>query len=123
MTANKPTSETLLLKDHFFTTGRIPPVKNGPFRLDLFSFFLLDSSGLSSYRQSSRFYCFCALPRGGLCEGVLLYCSRKSASSSVIRAFWGAIRVSLATNLLPSGLVALGLAESRQSYVRGVALS
>ena len=33
-----------------------------------------------------------------------------------------AMRASLATNLRPSGLVALGLAESRQSYVRGVAL-
>ena len=32
-------------------------------------------------------------------------------------------RASRATNLRPSGLVALGLAESRQSYVRGVALS
>ena len=34
-----------------------------------------------------------------------------------------ATRTSLATNLRPSGLVALGLPESRQSYVRGVALS
>ena len=34
-----------------------------------------------------------------------------------------ATRASLATNFRPSGLVALGLAESRQSYVRGVALS
>ena len=33
-----------------------------------------------------------------------------------------ATRASRATNLRPSGLVALGLAESRQSYVRGVAL-
>ena len=30
---------------------------------------------------------------------------------------------SRATNFRPRGLVALGLAESRQSYVRGVALS
>ena len=34
-----------------------------------------------------------------------------------------ATRASRATNLRPSELVALGLAESRQSYVRGVALS
>ena len=34
-----------------------------------------------------------------------------------------AMRASRATNLRPGGLVALGLAESRQSYVRGVALS
>ena len=33
------------------------------------------------------------------------------------------MRASRATNLRPGGLVALGLAESRQSYVRGVALS
>ena len=34
-----------------------------------------------------------------------------------------ATRASRATNPRPSGLVALGLAESRQSYIRGVALS
>ena len=34
-----------------------------------------------------------------------------------------ATRASRSTNLRPSGLVALGLAESRQIYVRGVALS
>ena len=34
-----------------------------------------------------------------------------------------ATRASCATNLCPSGLVALGSAESRQSYVRGIALS
>ena len=34
-----------------------------------------------------------------------------------------ATRTSRATNLRPIGLVALGLAKSRQSYVRGVALS
>ena len=34
-----------------------------------------------------------------------------------------ATRASGATNLGPSGFVALGLAESRQSYIRDVALS
>ena len=34
-----------------------------------------------------------------------------------------ATRASRTTNLRPSGLVALGLAESRHSYVRGVVLS
>ena len=34
-----------------------------------------------------------------------------------------ATRASLAMNLRPRGLAALGLAESLQSYVRGVALS
>ena len=51
-------------------------------------FFRLDSSGPSSYRQSSRLYSFCALPRGGWCEGALLYGSRKSVGSSVLRAFF-----------------------------------
>ena len=51
------------------------------------TFFRLNSSG-PSYRQSSRFYSFCALPRGGWCEGVLLYGSRKSVGSSVHRAFF-----------------------------------
>ena len=34
-----------------------------------------------------------------------------------------ATRASRATDLRPSGLVVLGFAESRQSYVRGIALS
>ena len=38
------------------------------------TFFRLDSFG-PSYHQSSRFYSFCALRRGGWCEGVLLYSS------------------------------------------------
>ena len=37
--------------------------------------------------------------------------------------FSRATRASLATNLRPSGLVALGLAKSRQSCVRGVSFS
>ena len=58
-----------------FLRSRIPPVENGPFRLY--------SSGTSvepisySYRQSSRLYSFGALPRGGWCEGVLLYSRRE----------------------------------------------
>ena len=50
-------------------------------------FFRLDSS-CPSYRQSSRFYSSCTLPRDGWCEGVLLYGSRKSIGSSVLRAFF-----------------------------------
>ena len=66
-----------------FIHSRIPPVENGPFRLDFFStgFFW------SSCRQSSRFCSFRALPRGGWCEGVLLYSSRQSVGSSVLRVF------------------------------------
>ena len=41
-----------------------------------------------TYRQSSRFYSYCAFPRGGWCVGVLLYGSRKSVGSSVLRAFF-----------------------------------
>ena len=50
-------------------------------------FFRLDSCH-PFYRQSSRFYNLCALPRGGWCDGVLLYGSRKSVGSSVVRAFF-----------------------------------
>ena len=58
------------------------------------TFFRPDSSDPSSYSQSSRFYSFCALPRGGGCEGVLLYCcmaveNRLAALSAVFRAFFG----------------------------------
>ena len=49
--------------------------------------FRLDSAG-PSYRQPSRFHSFCALSRGGWCEGVLLYGTRKSVGSSVLRAFF-----------------------------------
>ena len=51
------------------------------------TFFRLDSSG-PSYRQSSRFYSSCALPRDGWCEGVLLYDTRNSVGSSVLRAIF-----------------------------------
>ena len=64
-----------------FLHRRIPPVENGPFRLDFFfptRFFL---SFLSSVE--SMFY----FPRDGWCEGVLLYGSRKSVDSAVLRAF------------------------------------
>ena len=44
----------------------------------------------------------------------------KSVGSSVLRVFSAS---NGSTNLRPNELVALGLAESRQSYVRGVALS
>ena len=52
----------------------------------------------------------------------MLYSRRnaKSVGSSVLRAFSAS---NGSTNLRPSELVALGLAESRQSYVRGAALS
>ena len=107
-----------------FLHSRIPPVENGPFRPDFFStgLFRLDSSGPSSYRQSSRFYSFCTLPRGGggWCEGVLLYGARNSVGSSVRRAF-------LASNACftrdePSSKRAGGVRLSRKPP-RGVALS
>ena len=85
------------------------------------TFFLLDYFG--PYYQSSRFYSCCALPSGGCCEGVLLYGSRKSLAALCFAPFSRAVRASRATNFRPSGLVPLGLAKSRQSYVRGVALS
>ena len=51
-------------------------------------FFRLYSS--DPYRQSSRFFSFCALPRGVWCEQILLYGSRKSVGSCLLpllRAF------------------------------------
>ena len=51
------------------------------------TWFRLDSSGLSSYSQSNRFYRLCALPIGGWCKGVMLYGTRKSVGTSVLRAF------------------------------------
>ena len=82
--------------------------------------FRLDSSGPSSSRQSSRFNSFCAFPRGGRCEGVLVYGTPKSVGSSVLRAFFAS---NACFTRDEPWLVALGLVESRQSYVGGVALS
>ena len=74
----KSTAQTNQQLGHFLYS-RIPPVENDPFRLD--------SSGPSSYRQSSRFCIFCALPKGGWCEEVVLYGARNSVGSSMLRAF------------------------------------
>ena len=82
--------------------------KTAPFD---WTFFRLESSGPSSYRQSSRFNGFCALPRGGWCEGVLLYGSRNRLAAVCFASNGSA-------NPRPSELVALGLAESRQSFSR-----
>ena len=54
------------------------------------------------------------------------YCRKAVENRLVAQCFARsprATRASRATNPRPSGLAALGLAESRQSYVRGVALS
>ena len=93
-------------------------------------FFRLDSSEPSS-RQSSRFYSFCALPRGGWCEGVLLYGTRKSVGSSVLRAFFASNACFTRDELSSKRVGGVGLsrkppklrsfwhsAESRQSYSR-----
>ena len=84
------------------------------------TFLRLDSSGPSSYRQSSLFHVFVLVVEA---VGVREYCCRlqqwKSAGSSVLRAFSASNGWANPRPLL----VALGLAESRQSYVRGVALS
>ena len=75
--------------------------------------FRLDSSGPSSYRQSSRFYSFWALPRGGWCKGVLLYCCMAVENRLAALCF---ARSSRATRDEPSSKRVGG-------YVRGVALS
>ena len=59
-------------------------------------------------------------------RGVLPYCCM-AVENRLAALFFArstrATHASRATNLRPSGLVAFGLAESRQSYVRGAALS
>ena len=106
-----------IFQGHFFYS-RIPSIENSSFRLDFFS------TGFSClYRQSGRFYTFCALLRGGSCEGVLLYGSRKSVGSYVIRVFSASNACSRSRSPRPSELVAFGLAESRLSYLGGVAFS
>ena len=58
--------------------------------------------------------------------GVREYCCMAVESRLAALCFAGssrATRASRATNLRPSGLVALSLAERRQSYIRGVTLS
>ena len=58
--------------------------------------------------------------------GVREYCCMAVGNRLAALCFacsWRATRASLAISPRSSGLVALGLAESSQSYVRGVALS
>ena len=74
------------------------------------TFLRLDSSGPSSYRQSSRFYSFCVLPRGCWCEGVLLCCCMAVENRLAALRFARyprATRASRATNPRPGALVAL----------------
>ena len=80
------------------------------------TFCRLDSSDPSSYRQSSRFYSFCAFPRGGWCEGVLLYGSRKWVGSSVLRALSASNACFALDGPSSQRVGGFGLAESRQSY-------
>ena len=82
------------------------------------TFFRPDSSGPSSYRQSSRFYTFCVLPRGG--------CVRKFCCRAV-EIGWQLcasrfLREQRLDEPRPSELMALGFAESRQSYSTFVGL-
>ena len=106
--------------------SQTPPVENGPFPLD---FFRLDSSGPSTDSSRVDFIVFMLLLEAvGVRE---YYCSTSECQSKigyqVCQLCFGhsswATRVSRATSLCPSGSVALSLAESRQSYARGVALS
>ena len=83
-----PSTAMIILRQ--FLTVRFRQSKTALFD---WTFFRLDSSGPASYRQWSRFYSFCALPRGGWCKGVLLYCcmaveNRLAALSAVRRAFF-----------------------------------
>ena len=105
------------------TANRKRPFSTGFF----WPFFLSSVEPIScSYRQSNRYYSFCALLRGGWCEGVLLYISRNrlaaqcfalssraTARRARVRAswwLWAKPKAATAT------FVELHSAESRQSY-------
>ena len=80
------------------------------------TFFRLDSSGPSSYRQSSQFNSFCALPGGGWCEGVLTYCcmaveNRLAALSAVLRAFFASNACSARDELSSKRVGGVGLSR------------
>ena len=94
-----------------FLHSRIPPVENGPFRLE--------SSG-PSYRQSSGFIVFVIFLE---VVGVREYCCTAVEIGWQLCASRAFSASNGSTNPRRSELVAFGLAESRQSYVRGVALS
>ena len=105
---------------HACLHSRIPPVENGPLRLDFFYLILLV---LLLIVSRVDFIVFVLLLEA---VGVRGYCCMAIENRLAALCFGcssRATRASRATNLRPSGLVALGLAESRQSYVRGVALS
>ena len=92
--------------------SRIPPVENGLFCDWIFFYWILLVLLIVS-RVDFRFYSFCALPWGDWCEGASCW------QLSVLRAFSAS---NGSTNPSPSELVALDLAESRQSYGRRVTL-
>ena len=87
------------------------------------TFYRLDSSGPIFIVSRVDFIVF---PRFLEAVGVGEHCPMAVESrlaALCFARFSRATHASRATKLRPSGLVALGLAESRQSYVRGVALS
>ena len=101
-------------KGHFLYS-RIPPVENGRFRLDSTGFFW---SFLLSVE--SIFLVFVVFLET---VGVWEYCCTAGEVGWHLCALRAFSASNGSTNLRPSELVALGLAESRQSYDRGVALS
>ena len=73
------------------------------------------------------FTVFCALPRGGWCEEVLLYGSRKSVGSSVLRAFFASNVCFARDELSLKGVGGVGLSRKppklrswRSTQPRGV---
>ena len=83
------------------------------------TFFRPESNG-HSCRQSSPFYSFCDLPRGGWCRGGTVVQQSKSVGSSVLGA---SPRATARRILVPESWWLLCVAESRKSYVREVALT
>ena len=90
-----------------FLTQSDSASRKRPFSTGLFSTRCFQ--GLSYFRQSSRFSSFCALPRGGWCEGVLLYGSRKSVGSSVPCAFFASNACFARDKPSPKRVVGVGL--------------
>ena len=77
----------------------------------------------SFFRQSTRFNRFGALCGGGWCEGVVLYGSRKSFGSFVLRVFSTRNACFARDQPSPKQVGVVDMAESCQNYVRGVALN
>ena len=105
-----------------FLTQSDSTSRKGPFSTGLFSNWII----LVLIVSRVDFYSCCALPRGCRCDGVLLYCCMavEKRSAALCLPIPREQRVLRARRILiQAGWWRWTLAESRQSYVCGVALS